>query len=66
MSMIFTSAEWRVFLDLQKIPIQAGVRPDRLAAEAGEREEDPDGLPMTPPHPCRIVVHTAPETVTSL
>jgi hypothetical protein len=34
MSMIFTSAEWRVFLDLQKIPIQAGVRPDRLAALA--------------------------------
>jgi hypothetical protein len=36
------------------------------AAEAAEREEDPDRVPMTPPHPCRIVVHTAPETVTSL
>lgn len=32
--MIFTSAEWRVFLDLQKIPIQAGVRPGNLAALA--------------------------------
>ena len=34
MSMIFTSAEWRVFLDLQKIPIQAGVRSGSLAALA--------------------------------
>lgn len=32
--MIFTAAEWRVFLDLDRIPIQAGVRPDRLAALA--------------------------------
>lgn len=32
--MIFTAAEWRVFLDLQKIPIQAGVRPGNLAALA--------------------------------